>query len=415
MKSDIDNIMKQRNLDALLVTGPGFQNPDLVYFIGGSANLTSADIIKPRDGEPTLFCNPMERDEAARTGLKTREYKVYDWQGLMKQADNDHNKAHALRYQLMFADMGITRGRIGLAGKTAVGEAYATFSELQKLMPELILVGESEEDSALLRARITKDTGEIEHIRRVGKITTTVVGMVADFLTSQKAKDGVLVTTDGTPLSIGDVKSRINLWLAERGAENPEGTIFSIGYDSALCHSAGINTDYLRLGQTIVFDIFPCESGGGYFYDFTRTWCLGYASERMQAVYNDVYSVFNTIMCEVHAGVSCGDLQQQTCKLFEERGHPTVKKDPKTINGYVHSLGHGLGLNIHELPWYNINNSKVKDTLAAGMVTTIEPGLYYPEESIGVRLEDSVYIRPDGSAEILAPYPYDFILPIQEI
>ena len=87
-------------------------------------------------------------------------------------------------------------------------------------------------------------------------------------------------------------KRRINLWLAERGADNPEGTIFAIGRDAGVPHSTGTASDPLRLGQTIVYDIFPCEAGGGYYYDFTRTWCLGYAPDAVQALYQDVLDVY---------------------------------------------------------------------------------------------------------------------------
>ena len=95
--------------------------------------------------------------------------------------------------------------------------------------------------------------------------------------------EDMLIGRDGEPVTIGQVKGLINLWLAERGAENPEGTIFAIGRDAAVPHSSGNPSDILRLGQTIVFDIYPCEAGGGYFYDFTRTWCLGYAPDDVQA------------------------------------------------------------------------------------------------------------------------------------
>jgi Xaa-Pro aminopeptidase len=122
----------------------------------------------------------------------------------------------------------------------------------------------------------TKDEAEIEHMRKIGQVTIDVVGKVADLLTSHKAKNGILIKSDGEPLRIGDVKRKINLWLAEQGAENPEGTIFAIGRDAGIPHSSGNPQDLLRLGQTIVFDIFPCESGGGYFYDFTRTRCRPY-------------------------------------------------------------------------------------------------------------------------------------------
>jgi Xaa-Pro aminopeptidase len=78
----------------------------------------------------------------------------------------------------------------------------------------------------------------------------------------------------------------------------------------------------------------------------------------------------------------------------------------------VHSLGHGLGLHVHERPWFR-SIASPSDQLDPGSVVTIEPGLYYPERGMGVRLEDTVWVRPDGNMEILAEYPLDLVLPLK--
>jgi Xaa-Pro aminopeptidase len=246
----------------------------------------------------------------------------------------------------------------------------------------------------------------------MGQKTIEVVDMVADFLTSSEVQDQVLIKSDGSPLTIGDVKRRINLWLAERSAENPEGTIFAMGHDAGVPHSSGTDSDQLQLGKTIVFDIFPCEPGGGYFYDFTRTWCLGYAPEEAQVLYDDVLAVYKQVMGELQAGTPCMEYQQQTCELFEARGHTTIMSDPQTQEGYVHSLGHGLGLHVHERPSFRTSSGE-GDRLEPGVVVTIEPGLYYPQRDMGVRLEDTVWVRPNGEIEILVEYPLDLVLPMK--
>jgi Xaa-Pro aminopeptidase len=238
-----------------------------------------------------------------------------------------------------------------------------------------------------------------------------VVAKTADFLTSHAVKDGRLVKKDGQPLRIGEVKQRINLWLAECGAENPEDTIFSIGRDAGVPHSSGNPEDELRLGQTIVFDIYPCQAGGGYFYDFTRTWCLGYAPDDVMAVYEQVHSVFTQMRQELTANTPCAPYQRRACELFETAGHPTILSQPETEQGYVHSLGHGVGLNIHERPWFG-SHAPVQDNLLPGSVFTLEPGLYYPERGMGVRLEDTLWVTPAGQIETLADYPLDLVLPV---
>lgn len=410
MKSDLDSLMETKDLDAVLITGPGFHNPPMVYMTGG-AHMTQADLIKKRGQEPVLFCSPMERDEAARTGLATQSFSNYPMEDLYKQANGNAVKALVLRYQRMLTEQGISSGRLAVYGRIDAGRAYAIFSALQKSMPELSILGEMDE-SALLSAMATKDHSEVERIRCMGKTTTQVVGRVAEFLSSQRAKGDVLVNQDGEPVTVGEVKRRINLWLAELGAENPEETIFAVGRDAGVPHSTGNPSDVLRLGQTIVFDIFPCEAGGGYFYDFTRTWCLGYAPDEAQALYEDVLAVYQQIMDELEMGAHCPSYQLRACEIFEARGHPTIQSKPQTQEGYVHSLGHGVGLNIHERPWFGRNASET-DRLDPGSVFTIEPGLYYPERGLGVRLENTVWVRPDGKMEVLADYPMDLVLPVK--
>lgn len=409
MKTDLDTLMQACQLDALLITGSAQHNPAMFYITGG-VHMTG-DVIKIRGQTPVVFCNPMERDEAAKTGLPTRNLAEYRFQDLLKQAEGDQVKALARRYQQMFTDLGLTAGRVALYGKIEAGLAYAVFTALQQHMPELTLVGEVG-DSVLLQAMMTKDAAEVERIRCMGQITTAVVGRVADFLASHPAPQGLLLQSDGQPLTIGEVKRRINLWLAEAGAENPEGVIFAIGRDAGVPHSTGNPADPLRLGQTIVFDIYPCEAGGGYFYDFTRTWCLGYAPDEALALYEDVRTVYQQILAELKPGAPFKDYQQRACELFEARGHPTVKTDPQTQQGYVHSLGHGLGLHVHERPASGVAAAEA-DRLQPGVVFTVEPGLYYPERGLGVRLEDTLWARPDGRFEILAEFPLDLVLPLK--
>ena len=215
------------------------------------------------------------------------------------------------------------------------------------------------------------------------------------------------------PLTIGEVKLRINRWLADAGADNPEGTIFAIGYDAAIPHSTGTASDFLRLGQTIVFDIFPSEPGGGYFYDFTRTWCLGYAPDEIWKLYEDVQFVFQTILANMQAGTSTRQHMEHACQLFEARGYPTQLIQPQTQRGFVHGLGHGLGLHIHENPRMGLQTSP-EEILQPGAVVTLEPGLYEPEQKMGVRIEDTIWIRQDGQPEILAEFPYDLVLPVKK-
>jgi len=410
MKANLDSLMQDRNLDAILVVGPGQHNPPMVYLTGGG-HMTRAFLIKIRGQSPVLFHSSMERDEAAQTGLATRNLDQYRPDELLEKMNGDVVSAEAALLRLMFQDLGLESGRAAIYGRSDVGAAYAILSAFQQEMPGLDLVGEAG-DTLIMAAMSTKEQSEVERIRRMGQITTSVVGRVADFITSHPVKDSTLVKSDGTPLTVGDVKRHINLWLAEAGAENPSGTIFATGYDAAVPHSTGTTTDPLRLGQPIIFDIYPCEAQGGYFYDLTRTWCLGYAPDEALALYEDVLNVYTRMINEIRSGELFKTYQRLACELFEARGHPTIKENPLTQEGYTHSLGHGVGLHVHEKPFSRLSAAN-NERLDPGVVFTVEPGLYYPQRSMGVRLEDTLWMRPDGVPEVLAPYPLDFILPVQ--
>ncbi|NJD60940.1 MAG: aminopeptidase P family protein [Anaerolineales bacterium] len=410
MKTDLDALMQENGLDALLITGPALHNPAMVYMTGG-AHLTSGDLIKKRGETPVLFYNPMERDEAAKSGFITKNLAEYQFTELLSQANGEYALAYARRYQRMLDDCGIEHGKVALYGRSEIGAYYAILATLQHEIPGIELVGEIN-NSVMMLARMTKEAPEIERIRQMGKITTQVVGLVADYITSQHNQNGTLIKSNGDPLTIGDVKRKINLWLSERGAENPEDTIFAIGRDAGVPHSSGNLADPLRLGQTIVFDIYPCEAGGGYFYDFTRTWCLGYAPDEALAVYETVLSAYRQITSKLQAGRPFKDYQEMACDIFSAQGHPTIRENPQAQRGYVHSLGHGIGLNVHERPWSG-TSSDDKDILVPGVVFTLEPGLYYPDQGMGVRLEDSLWVTPDGRMEVLADYPMDMVLPVR--
>jgi Xaa-Pro aminopeptidase len=171
--------------------------------------------------------------------------------------------------------------------------------------------------------------------------------------------------------------------------------------------------DLMTLGKTIVFDIFPAEQGGGYFYDFTRTWSLGYATPEAQALYDQVQEIYDNVIENLDLNASFIDYQRMTCEYFESKGHKSPLNTKSPLDGYVHSLGHGVGLNIHERPSSGLTASE-DNILKPGVVITIEPGLYYPDKGMGFRIEDTYWVRPDGKIELLAEYPYNFVLPMKK-
>lgn len=413
MKSDLDALMQEKNLDALVVLGAAEHNPPMYYFTGGG-HISAAIIVKKRGAEPILFYNDMERDEAAKTGLQTKSLSAYPFMDLLKEANGDKEMVGALRFHHLLTDLGLTKGRIGIYGHVEISGALAALTRLQRLLPDLELVGENAMDSVFIRAMETKDERDVERIRQMGKVTTEVVRRTAEYLTSRDVRaDEVLLKEDGSPLTVGDVHAQIRLWVAELGAELPEGFIFSVGRDAGVPHSIGNPEDLMRLGQTIIYDIYPAERGGGYFYDFTRTWSLGYATPEAEELYGQVQEIFNRLMENFDLNTPFKDYQRMTCEYFESKGHKSQLNTKGPLDGYVHSLGHGVGLNIHERPFSGLDADE-SHRLAPGVVVTSEPGLYYPEKGMGFRIEDTIWVRPDGRMEILADYPYDFVLPMKK-
>lgn len=413
MKKDLDVLMENRNLDALIVLGNAENNPPMYYFTGGG-HVSAATLIKKRGEEPVLFCNDMERDEAAKSGLMIRLFSEYSFKELFEQAGGDMMTMSALRFKRMLTEFNLTSGRIGVYGRVEFSGIFGILNKLQELLPDVTFIGESAMDSVFLRAMETKDEAEIERIRAMGAITTEVVGLTAKYLTSCEVRDDeVLLKENSSPLTIADVKSKIDLWLAERGAVPSEGYIFAIGSDAGVPHSQGNPADLLRLGQTIVFDIYPSEQGGGYFFDFTRTWSLGYATAEAQVMYDQVFEVYNKVVENMDLNVPFKEYQKLACDEFEKYRHATPANGEAPKEGYVHSLGHGVGINIHERPFSGITAGD-DERLVPGVVITIEPGLYYPSKGMGFRIEDTYWVRPDGKIEILAEYPYDFVLEMKK-
>ena len=407
MKQDLDCLLEERGLDAALVAGAVHGNPAMYYMTNG-AGLTSGFVLKKRGEEPVLLCWPMEREEAAASGLTVVNLSRYDFVSILRET-GDRLTATVELYRRVFADLGVS-GRVGFYGLADRGRAWVLLNALDLQLEGIEVHGDF--DVTLIdAARATKGSTEAERIREMGRRTCEIVARTVEFLKSFRVQDEALVQADGTPLTVGRVHEEINHLLAEQRLEDPEGFIFSIGRDAGIPHSKGRPDDVIALGQTIVFDIFPCQAGGGYFFDMTRTFCLGYAPPEVEKVYQDVYECVEMLIGAYEVGTEAKHYQHQTCEFFESRGHPTIASDTKTEAGYVHTVGHGLGLAIHEEPRFSDVPTNT-DVLKPGHVFTCEPGLYYPDRGFGMRIEDVIWIDPDGVVHNLTDFPKELVIEI---
>jgi Xaa-Pro aminopeptidase len=407
MKQDLDRLMEERGLDAAFISGTIHGNPAMYYMTNG-AGLTKGMVIKKCGEEPLLLCWPMEREVAAESGLATVNLAKYDYTALLREM-GDQLSATVEFYRRIFADLGVS-GRVGFYGLGDSGRSWALLNALDAQLHDVEVCGEF--DVTLIEAaRTTKDAGEAERVLQIGKRTCDIIGQTIEFLQSHVVKDGALARADGSPLTVGRVHEEINRFIAEQRLEDPEGFMFSIGRDAGVPHNKGTLDAVIELGKTIVFDIFPREAGGGYFADVTRTFCLGHAPPEVEKVYQDVYDCQAMVLGAYETGAEAKRYQQMTCEFFAERGHPTIATDSQTESGYVHTIGHGLGLDIHEEPRFTDLPSNT-DVLKPGHIFTCEPGLYYPGRGYGVRIEDDVWIDPDGTVRNLTDFPKELVVEV---
>ena len=409
MKSDLDRLMAERKLDALMTLPTEHENPVRAYLANGAH--FSGLVIKKRGEPPVLLAHSMERDEAAKSGLRVYTWDDFGYSALYQQYPDEPDKATVLWYRRVFEALGV-RGRVNICGVGDLNTGYRTLRALSvNMVGQVVFVTETARDTIFDRAYETKDAAEIAALRDVAARSSAVMRATRDWLAEHRADaDGIVRAADGAPLTVGAVKRWVRVALLEQGLEDPEGMIFAQGRDAGVPHSSGQDDQALRVGESIVFDLFP-RAPRGYFHDATRTWCLGEAPPDVQAAYDDVMSAYRLAAEMCAPDVSTSAVQRAVCEHFEERGHPTVLGTPGTTDGYVHSLAHGLGLNVHEAPYFPTHGERYR--LQAGNVFTLEPGLYYPERGFGVRIEDTVTLNAEGKLETLTDVPYDLVIPLR--
>ena len=367
-------------------------------WLSRGAKLTKGFVIRRRGEVPLLLHFPMERDEARVDGVDTRSVLDYGYDEIFR-ASSDPAVAHARFFDRVLRASG-AEGDVAFAGHAPLHVYTGVGRELERQGWKL-----SESGIDLVeRARKRKESWEIDSIADVGRRTELVVNRVRDIL-RETTIDGDLVLRNNEPLRIGDLKEVVSLEIARFGMVEDHETILAQGHDAGVPHSRGDAQALVRPSLPIILDIFPADRVSGYFFDFTRTFCVGPVPARLRQLHDDVLEAFRRAASAIRPGTRASDYQALVCEMFESRGYVTIRNDPKTTAGYVHSLGHGVGLALHESPSFSLNPSN-DDLIEEGDVLTVEPGLYFPEELMGVRIEDTFVITDEG-ARSLATIPYD--------
>ncbi len=409
MRSDLDQLMTDRDLQAIIVAGGEFQNTYRAYLSNG-VDTHGGITVKKRGSLPVLIVSVMEIEEASKSGLEVLTYDDLKWDEIVTKAEGDHSKMQIGLWGNIFEKFEIPLGKIGIYGTGEIGAWIERSRLLEGAFPNYQLVGEIGK-TLFDEAFLTKDADEIEIIREVAVKTSDVLQAAWDYIGSHRAEGDTVVKADGTALTIGDVKRFVRRELLDRDLEDTD-MIFAQGRDGGFPHSRGEATMALKLGQPIVFDLFPRQLGGGYYHDCTRTWCIGYAPDEVRDIYNQVMHAFQ-ISLDTYAepGQPCHTLQDAVLDYFEGQGHPTRRSQPGSSIGYPHSLGHGVGLNIHESP--SLSHRETKDIFQKGNFITIEPGLYYPDKGIGMRIEDSFIIDDAGALVSITDFHKELVLPLK--
>lgn len=409
MKSDLDRLMAERELSALVVASGEGYCPIRDYLANG-AHFGWSFIVKRYGHAPVAFVNPMEVEEARASGLTVYTFSDLDWGTLLRELKNDGVTVEAEMWARAFERLGVEPGRIGIYGTGGIHRYLELAQTLAERLPDYTFVGERGL-TVFDAAYVTKDAEEIARLRSVAARTSDVLRATWDFIGSHRLSGDTVVDASGAPLTIGAVRRFVRRTLLDHDLEDT-GMIFAQGRDGAFPHSRGQDDMALRTGQAIVFDLFPREFGGGYHHDVTRTWCIGHAPDDVRATYDEVMRAF-TLAVETfdEPGQPSHTLQDAVLDYFEGLGHPTSRSTPNTTAGYVHSLGHGLGLNIHERP--SLSHLNKTDTLQVGSVITVEPGLYYAERGFGVRIEDTMYVDENGHLVALTDFHKELVLPLR--
>jgi Xaa-Pro aminopeptidase len=248
--------------------------------------------------------------------------------------------------------------------------------------------------------RRSKNDTEIAGIRKAQRACEAALDAARGLLRQAQPNGGGL-EVGGEALTSERLKRTIEDVFADHDVEGSD-MIVSHGPQTAVGHNSG--SGQIAPNEPIVFDLFPKDKATGCYSDMTRTYVVGEPSDEVKEWHALVKRALETSTAGVKPGVNGSELFEGVCDQFHEAGYKTqLNKEPGEVleDGFFHSLGHGVGLEVHELPYMGRNGQD----LVPGDVITIEPGLYRSGYG-GLRLEDIVLVTKEGY-EVLTDYPYD--------
>lgn len=229
-------------------------------------------------------------------------------------------------------------------------------------------------EGAVEKARLVKDTSELAALREAGRLADTVF---TEFIAAGGIRGGITEIE-----AAADLEHR----LRAAGADGLSfDTILASGTNAAKPH-AGVSRDVIVPGLvTVDFGVWL----DGYASDQTRTVCVGEPDEFSRELYGLVHRSFLAGVDAVRPGAGLFAVDKVCRDIITEAGYGEY---------FVHSTGHGVGLDVHEAP-YAASRTDESETLVAGETLTIEPGVYLPGRT-GVRIENTYIVTEDGAETV---------------
>jgi Xaa-Pro aminopeptidase len=242
------------------------------------------------------------------------------------------------------------------------------------------------------KARETKDTNEIDDIKAVQEVAEEATAEIVDFISNADVDANGTLIVEKRPLTVSRAKSFFGHKFLDHECVMEEDIIVACGPKGSDPHYFGDPQDVLKANQPIILDIVPRSIQKRYWTDMTRTIVKGKASDKVRKMFNAVLEAKNASMDAIQAGVLGSDVYDVCCDVLEKAGYETTRGGKQIAKGLTHSLGHGVGLDIHEGPRMS---ELYKFPLKEHNIVTVEPGLYDPDLG-GLRIEDMVEVTKAG-------------------
>jgi len=391
--STLDARLEELGAEGYLVDADG-ENSDQRYLAGFGAPDPFVTLYVPGDaegdGEVHLLVSSLEYGRARTESRAAVVDRHADYDYRTKVEEHGPVAAGHRVVAAFLAERGV--GSVATPPRFPLGRADG--------IRELDVGVTAEDRSVVTDTRATKTDPEVDAIRATQRANETAMRAAEDLLAEAEAVDGEL-RHGGEVLTSERVTEAIEMALLREGCALDE-TIVACGADAADPHDRGSGP--LAPDEAIIVDIFPKDKETQYHADMTRTFCVGEPSETIAEWYDITQTAKEAALDTVEAGVTGADVHAAVCDVYEDAGLPTLRSDERTETGFIHTTGHGVGLDVHEQP----NVAPSGGELEPGHVITIEPGLYDPAVG-GVRIEDLVVVTEDGH-ENLTDYPEELVV-----